>query len=122
MKVRDAINTRVISIDSDANLLEAARRMEEHQVDVLAVVTGDGSPAGVVTDHELASTAEASNPRTTPVATAMPEEMAGCYEDVEFVEAIQIMMLMRIRHMPVFDQHDQLIGFVSAQPRTHDIH
>ncbi len=122
MKVRDAINTGVISIKANANLLEAARQMDRNDVRVLAVVSEDGCPAGVVTDRELATAAEVSNPETTPVEVAVSAELTGCYEDVELVEAVQIMMLMRIRHMPVFDAHNRLIGFLSAQPRTHNIH
>jgi CBS domain-containing protein len=122
MKVREAVNTQVVRIESNANLAEAAQKMDDYGVSVLAVVSDDGNPAGLVTARQLAATAENANPATTPVETAVPDEMTGCYGDVELVEAIQIMMLMRIRHMPVFDEKNDLIGFLSAEPRTHDIH
>jgi CBS domain-containing protein len=122
MKVRNAINTSVVEIDENANLHEAARQMDLHEVRVLAVVSGEGDPVGIVTERELATAAQNSNPGTTPVEDVIPTEITGCYEDVEFSEAVQIMLLMRIRHLPVFNRNNRLIGFLSAQPRNHDIH
>jgi CBS domain-containing protein len=122
MKVRSAINTSVVPIRPDANLLEAAARMENHDVRVLAVVSENGDPEGIVTDRELAAKAEAANPKTTRVEEAIPEEITGCYEDVELEEAVQIMVLMGIQHMPVFDRDNCLIGFLSARRRSRDVH
>lgn len=122
MKVREALNTKVVHIESSANLADAAEMMDSHGVGVLAVVTDDGEPAGLVTARQLAAAARDANPATTSVETAVPDEVTGCYDDVELVEAIQIMMMMRIRHMPVFNEKNELIGFLSAEPRTHDIH
>jgi CBS domain-containing protein len=122
MKVRNAINTSVVAVPLETTLSDAAKRMAHHDIHVLAVITGDGEPAGIVTDSELAATAEVANPGTTTVEAAMPGEIMGCYEDVEFEEALQVMLLLGIQHMPVFDQENRLIGFVSAQPPRHGIH
>ncbi len=122
MKVRNAINTSVVHIPERATLQEAANSMYRHDVSVLVVVSENGQPSGMLTDGELIEKATVSNPATTRVADAMAQEIIGCVEDVDADEALQMMLMAGLRHLPVFDRESRLLGFVSAQLRTHDIH
>jgi CBS domain-containing protein len=42
-----------VVVAADQPLVEAARLMKEHRVDVLAVVDGHGQPVGIITAKDL---------------------------------------------------------------------
>lgn len=122
MKVRNAINTTVVPIPEEASLEQAAASMRRNSVRVLVAVSDDGRPSGMITDGELIEKSAVSDPETTPVANAMSKEAMGCLEDTDADEALHMMLISGVQHLPVFNREGGLLGFVCALQRTNDIH
>jgi len=53
MKVADVMTRRVVSISSDATILDAASLMLRHHVSGLPVVDRDGGLVGIVTEGDF---------------------------------------------------------------------
>jgi CBS domain-containing protein len=115
--VRDILagkGSHVLSIGPDATVLDAALLMNEHKVGSLLVMAA-GRVGGIITERDLLSrvVARRRDPATTPVHEAMTTEVVCCRPETTVDEARAVMKNRRIRHMPVLDGGDELLGLVS---------
>jgi CBS domain-containing protein len=115
--VRDILATKgphVLSIGPDATVLDAALLMNEHKVGSLLVMSG-GQLVGIVTERDLLArvVSQRRDPATTVVHAVMTAEVACCRPETTVDEARGVMKNRRIRHLPVLDDTDQLLGVVS---------
>jgi len=55
LNVSHVMKTSVVSIDSDANVKEAAHKMVEHGIGSLVVVEHDARAVGIITETDLLS-------------------------------------------------------------------
>jgi CBS domain-containing protein len=115
--VRDILavkGSHVLSIGPDATVLDAALLMNEHKVGSL-IVMADGRVAGIITERDLLLriVAKRRDPAITAVRDAMSEEVACCEPEMTVDEARGVMKNRRIRHLPVLDRGEQLLGVIS---------
>lgn len=114
MLVRDIMITHVQTIDPEASLTSAARKMRDQNVGALVVKSG-AKVIGVVTDRDLVVRvlAEGARGDTTKVREAMSASVHGCHEEQSVEEAAEIMTRHQLRRLPVFDRRKRLVGIVS---------
>jgi CBS domain-containing protein len=115
--VRDILGAKgphVLSVGPDASVLDAALLMNEHKVGSLLVMAG-GRLVGIITERDmlLRVVAKRRDPADTPVCDVMTAEVACCRPDSELDEVRSVMKNRRIRHLPVLDGNDELLGLVS---------
>lgn len=113
-KVEAVMVRHVVTVDAQASVLEAARRMRDDNVGVLPIID-NGRLVGVVTDRDLvvrvlARGAEVSTTRigdcaSTTVVSARPHWSAE--------EALRVMRECRIGRLPVVDDDHKLVGIVT---------
>ncbi len=114
MKV-EAICVREVGVTSpEDSLLEAARRMKEREIGTLVVIDELQRPLGILTDRDLAmrGLAEERAPGT-PVAELMSNPVVWVRQGTEVEECVERMAQLRIKRMPVVDDHDRLVGMLS---------
>jgi CBS domain-containing protein len=112
MVIRDLMSHRVVSVDQNATLQEAAKLMRQENVGSLGV-TG-GSLVGIVTDRDLAVKAvcEGWNPREHRVSEIMSRQPVCVGPDADVLEASELMARYQVRRLPVC-QNDRIVGVVS---------
>ena len=115
--VRDILAVKgahVQSIGPEATALDAAVLMNEHKIGSLVVLDG-GRLAGIVTERDVLQrvVAQRRDPADMKVCDAMTAEVACCTMDTPLDEARGVMKNRRIRHLPVVDVNDKLLGLVS---------
>lgn len=106
--------SQVLTISKGATVLEAAKLMNEHKCGSL-LVTEDTQLQGIITERDVLSrvVAVSRDPAATPVLAVMTQEIAVCTPQTSIEEARTVMRNRRIRHLPVVDERDKLIGVVS---------
>ena len=104
----------VQSVGPDATVLDAALLMNEHKIGSLLVMDG-GRLVGIITERDLLQkvVSQRRDPATTPVHMVMSDQVACCRPETTVDEARGVMKNRRIRHLPVLDEGDQLLGLVS---------
>jgi len=114
MKVRQVMTTDVITVEPEATLTEAARRMRGLDVGPLPVADG-GRLVGMLTDRDIAvrATAEGRDPRNTPVSDVMTRDVVCCFEDDDVLQAARAMAQYRKRRLVVVDAAGRVVGIVS---------
>lgn len=116
-KVKDLLaakEPRVLSIDPDASVREAAVRMNEHKIGSLVVIA-DGRVVGIFTERDVLRrvVAEHRDPAETKVAEVMTADVICCTPETPIDEVRGAMMTRRIRHLPVVDLEKHVLGLIS---------
>lgn len=106
--------SQVLTIGKEATVLEAAMLMNEHRVGAL-VVMDQGRCVGMFTERDVLRrvVGERRDPFSTPIAEVMTTEVVCCTPQTTVEEARGAMMNRRIRHLPVMDGENLLVGLIS---------
>jgi CBS domain-containing protein len=115
--VRDILNKKgfeVCSISKEATVLEAATVMNEHKIGSVVVMEG-AQVVGIFTERDVLQrvVGEQRDPGTSSVGEVMTCEVACCGLDTSLDEARYAMKTRRIRHLPVVDHDQKLLGLIS---------
>ena len=105
---------QVFSISKNATVLNAAILMNDHRVGALVVID-EGHIQGMFSERDVLRriVAERRDPATTLVQDIMTREVVCCTPDTSIEEARGSMKNRRIRHLPVVDGDEQLVGLIS---------
>lgn len=104
----------VWTVDADAPVLEAIRRMAEHHVGALPVVR-HGALVGMVSERDYARKVIllGRSSADTPVAQIMSAPVVSVVTDDAVRHCMALMTERRIRHLPVLAADGALIGMIS---------
>ncbi|MFW6077763.1 MAG: CBS domain-containing protein [Hyphomicrobiales bacterium] len=109
----------VHTIDPDASLSKAARRMRDENVGSLPVGMRD-ELLGIITDRDIVvrCIADDMDCNRTTVRTVMSADLLCCFDDQPVEVAAQLMEEHRVRRLPVLNQNDRLAGILSLDDLT----
>jgi CBS domain-containing protein len=98
MQVREIMTNRVIVIDPNTTIRDAAHRIPDHHIGALPACESNRL-IGIVTDRDIAvrAAADARSPGNTTVRQVMSESVVYCFEDDDAEQAAQTMAKRRIR-------------------------
>jgi len=104
----------VLSVEGDAMVLHALTVMAQHDIGSLLVVEG-GRPVGIFTERDYARKVillgKAS--KDTPVKAVMSERLLCVTLTQTVEECMALMTDHHVRHLPVMDAQDAVIGMLS---------
>ncbi len=129
--VMEELMTReVVTVGVDASYREVVALMDRHRVSALPVLDADGRPVGIVSSADLilkqdpavretgppsgarahveqvkAAATTAGTLMTTPLLTVRPHQTVA--------QAVRLLHHFGIKHLPVVDDQDRLVGIVS---------
>jgi CBS domain-containing protein len=112
--LKDVINRRLVSIEPDAKVTDAARLMSERDVGSVIVLT-NGKPRGIITDRDIVVRCLAENidVEDCTVEQVMTESIETVTETEGLFDCIRKMRKAQVRRIPVVDQSGLAIGVVS---------
>jgi CBS domain-containing protein len=104
----------VLDVDGSATVLEAVMKMVDGNVGSLLVRDGMRL-VGIVTERDYLRrvTLEGRDERTTPVREIMSTPIVYTTPESSIDECMAVMTERRIRHLPVLDEAQQVVGVVS---------
>lgn len=118
MSIGEICNRKVVVMQREETIVEAAKLMrDQHVGSVLIVDEQDGKrvPVGIVTDRDLVVEVIAPelDADAITVGDIMMTGFAVVKEETGVFEAIQYMRTKGIRRLPVVDAEERLIGIVT---------
>jgi CBS domain-containing protein len=113
-KLRDLMNTSVVTVQPEATVAEAAAGMVRARVGSVVVLQGSFL-AGILTERDvLRAAASGENLSESKVSAWMSPDPQHATPDTTAEEASQIMLLNGFRHLPVLDGRE-VCGVVSIR-------
>ncbi len=118
MKAADVMTPRVITIDPDSSVADAARRMLENRISGMPVVDAGGRLVGMISEGDLLHRAELGTERRPrswwlrKVGDAMTQSVVSVGPDTPIDEVVRILEGKRIKRVPVV-QDGRVLGIVS---------
>jgi len=116
-KVRDWMIDLVVYIDPEATVSEALALMRRRYIHSLIVNKTAGNPEyGIITSTDICDkiVAREQNPGKTRVKDVMTSPLIAVHPDLPLPECAKIMKKHNIHHIPVMNEHDELMGMISA--------
>jgi CBS domain-containing protein len=107
------MNRAVVSIDSEASVKNAAEKMTRHRIGSL-VVTENGKPVGIITETDMLSRvlAVTRDAESTKVKAVMSKPLIYGTPDMDFVEAVKLMVNRTIKKLPI-THSEELVGILT---------
>ena len=104
----------VLSIEGEATVFEAIKRMVEANVGSLLVFEG-GRLAGIVTERDYLRRValEGRTEKETPVREVMSSPLVYVTPETTLDECMAVVTERRIRHLPVLSDDRDVLGIVS---------
>jgi CBS domain-containing protein len=113
MQVREIMTSGVVTAGLDADVLQVAGLMRDHNVGSVVLCDREGAPAAMITDRDLAIRALADDrPSSEPVGEHSSRPLVTGEPDMDLEEAAALMVQHRVRRLPVLE-HDYLAGIVT---------
>jgi len=107
--------SQVYTTSPDATVLHAASMMNQHHVGALLVVDEHGQLKGIFTERDALRRVVAmqADPSQTRIASVMSKDITTITAEASIDDARLLFMEERIRHLPVLDDRDELLGMIS---------
>lgn len=106
--------SHVYSVGSDTTVADAAIVMNNHHIGALVIIDDD-RVCGIFTERDVLRRVVAvrRDPDQVTVAEVMTCDVACCRADTKVAEARSVFKNRRIRHLPVVEDNQKIIGMIS---------
>ena len=117
-KIKDCMRRNPLTINCNANLVQAVETLIEYKLTGVTVVDDDGHPVGVLSELDcieavLNAIYNDGDPEHSLVRDAMTSEIISCGPSDSIVEIAADMLSTRQRRRPVIE-NGKLVGQVSS--------
>ncbi len=116
--VRDLLADKTGAVQTtrpDAMVIDAVSLMNRHKIGALVVTDASERVVGIFTERDVLCRVvdERRDPSSTRVEQVMSDQVVCAGEQMQLADVQNIMKQRRIRHLPVVDGNDRLIGMIS---------
>jgi len=113
MDIKDVMVKKIITVNPPTKIRDAVELMNKNQIGCL-VVTRKGRPVGIMTERDVLKKIVCSckNPEQTRVSEIMSKPLIVGRVDMDWLEAVQLMLDQNIKKLPILDG-EMLVGLVT---------
>lgn len=115
--VRTTVRTQILlTVNADATVVDAAKKMSENQVGCLIVMDSDNRFVGVLSERDMLAKVltQCTPAQTVKVREIMTTETVHCTMKTSLEEAEALMAKHRIRHLPIIEGNTP-VGMISTR-------
>ena len=117
IKVGDCMKTELVTINEDASVFDAARKMTDEKVGSLVVGDSKGKLCGLVTDEDLVRKALAKNNLKAKVKELTSKPLIGVSAEADLSEAARLMGARHVKRL-VVQKGREIVGIITARDIT----
>lgn len=112
LRVQDMMTEKVITIDSHATVIEAAKKMHEHHTSSILVM-GDGALKGIITERDIVGRVVAKGMLLTDsVSLIMTKNPITISRFAYYYDALGSIFTHGVKHLPVVED-GEIVGIVT---------
>lgn len=105
----------VIRMSGDETIEEVLKMLYERHVESVVITDNEGKCTGIFTERDAIGTIATKIPLNKPLQEVMTRNVITIWEGASFAEAKQLYKAHGIRHIPVVDEQDHLVGILSIR-------
>jgi len=113
-RVRKVMNTDLVTLRADATVADAIHTLVESGISGAPVVDHSGVLVGIVSEFQLLEAVYTPEFKSCRVHDIMTTDLVTVGENAFLSDAANLMMLHRIRRLPVV-QNDRVVGIVARR-------
>lgn len=108
-------NDEIVSVRSTWTVNEAIRILGEKRIGAVVVSDDDKSALGILSERDIvrALMRDGAEILNGPISGLMTRKLSTCRTGDDALNVLERMTAGRFRHMPVMDEHEQMIGLIS---------
>jgi len=115
MKVSIVMRKDVVKSKSDISIKEAAIILQRRRIGSIVIVDDEDKCVGIVTERDIIRSIAHNMPLETQISRIMTANPITVGLDSSIAEVKAIMVNHRIRHVPVVDSENKVVGIISAR-------
>ena len=105
----------VITTKEETTIEDAIKILFEKHVGALVITNDKRKCKGIFTERDALRSVARKVPLNTHLRNVMSKNIVTVREDASFAEAKRLMILHRIRHLPVVDKKGYLVGMLALR-------
>lgn len=118
--VKDYMQNKIIMVEANDKLITAAQKMSENNIGALIVMKNNNA-IGMLTERDIVR-AFVKQAEMDPVADYMSSPLIMIEDNSVLGRATQLMMIKKIRRLPVTDKSGTIVGFFNLRDLISAIH
>jgi len=113
MEIEDIMIHKVITIDPNATIKQAAKLMNRHEIGCL-IAAKQGKAMGIITERDLLKKVveQSKNPEKTKVHEIMSKSVIVGTPRMEIPDAVRLMLQKKIKKLPIVTE-GKIIGLIT---------
>src|SRR3954468_10636077 len=117
MSILQLVDETPASVPLSASIAEAITRMLDLGVGAVAIVDENNVVAGIFTERDVLRKVALTgkDPKSIPVREVMTSSVVMATSDISAAEALEGVVHAHHRHVPVVDDHGELLGLLSIR-------
>lgn len=115
LKVKGIMLKKVVTSREDISLQQAIEILYERHTGSLIVLDEERKCEGIFTTRDALRVIACKIDLQTPLSNVMTKRVVTVPEDASFTHAKNIMVEHRIRHLPVRDKENRIVGIVTIR-------
>ncbi len=115
MKVRDLMIREVVKMSGDKTIEEVIRTLYERHIGSVVITDDEGKCTGIFTERDAMRIVAMNIPLNKYLQEVMTKNVISIWERASFSEAKQLFKAHGIRHIPVVDEQNHLVGILSIR-------
>ena len=122
MQIHEIMSREIKSIDTEATIIEACKRLYRNKVGSL-IVLEEGILKGIITERDIISKVVILNkdPNNTTVEEIMSQDVITINQNANVEDAIKLMNSKEIKKIPVISETGNLVGILTTSDIKHMI-
>lgn len=105
----------VITVTKNVTVRECIEILSKRHVGSIVVVDDENRCKGIFTERDAIRVVAQNLPLNAPIEIIMTKNVRTINEDASFDEVKRIMKFYKIRHLPVVDANERLVGLLSLR-------
>ena len=115
MKVRDMMIREVMRMKDSATIEKAFKILYERHVGSVIITNREEQCKGIFTERDAIRAVATNIPLKTTLKEVMTKNVTTIWEEASFSEAKKLFSTHSIRHLPVVDDQNRLVGILSIR-------
>ena len=115
LKVRDIMVKNVVTAKENISVEMTIEMLYKKHVGSIVVTDDEGKCIGIFTERDAIRVIAQKTPLNTPLKKVMTKNIITIREDATFEETRRNITTYGIRHLPVIDQKEKLVGILAIR-------